>query len=216
MRRRRPRVIRRKPRVRRGISRRVPVGVSRQHYAKLLYCDLDSSSVPVTSYVTWGYQSSLFDPYVALGGHQPMFFDQYAAMYRRYTVMGIAYQLEVVIDQASSGPLFVTVTPSGVGVSSTTLSVARERPGTRECCVTTSNRGRMKGYMSVAKLLGVNRRKLLTDDQYSAAVTANPSQMCYLGLQAWNPSGTAAIIAHVSLRLIYYCRFYDPTDPGQS
>jgi len=57
---------------------------------------------------------------------------------------------------------------------------------------------------------------LLTDDQYSAVVSANPAQMAYLTLQAWNSSGTAAIAVYITIRLTYYCRFFDPTDPAQS
>lgn len=200
----------------RRVPRSIPLGVQKYRFAKLSYCDLDSASVSAGSYQTWAYQSSLYDPYVAVGGHQPMFFDQYAAMYQRYTVMGIAYEVQACTDSATNGPLIITVTPSGVGSSPTSISIARERAGTKESITSHGYKGRIKGYISVAKMLGVDRRKLLTDDQYSALVSANPSQMAYLTLQAWNSSGTSAIAVYITLRLTYYCRFFDPTDPSQS
>lgn len=214
---RRPRRSRRRTyRTRTRVPRPVALGVSKYRYAKLSYCDLCSGTVNVNNFISFAYQSSLYDPYVPVGGHQPMFFDQFAAMYQRYTVMGIAYNIDINTDQSASGPLFITVTPSSIGASSSSISVARERPGTRETTVALGFKGRLKGYISVAKILGVDRRKLLTDDQYSALVTTNPSQMAFLTVQAWNSSGTAAIPVYISLRLTYYCRFFDPTDPSQS
>lgn len=214
--RRRARKIRTYGKSYRRVPRPVAVGVSKYRFAKLSYCDLCTGTVNTNDSLTFAYQSSLYDPYVATGGHQPMFFDQYASMYQRYTVMGIAYNLDITTDQFSTGPLFVTVTPSSVGASPTTLSIARERPGARETACALGYRGRLKGYISVAKLLGVDRRKLLTDDQYSALITADPSQMAFMTIQAWNTSATAGIICYISLRLTYYCRFFDPTDPSQS
>lgn len=200
----------------RRIPRSIPLGVQKYKFAKLSYCDLESASVNTASYQTWAYQSSLYDPYVAVGGHQPMFFDQYAAMYQRYTVMGIAYEVQACTDSSTNGPLIITVTPSGTGSAPTSISIARERAGTKESITSHGYQARIKGYISVAKMLGVDKRKLLTDDQYSALVSANPSQMAYLTLQAWNSSGTAAIAVYITMRLTYYCRFFDPTDPSQS
>lgn len=199
----------------RRVPRLIPLGIPRYRFAKLSYCDVNTATVAATSYTGWGYQSSLFDPYVSVGGHQPMFFDQYAAMYRRYTVMGIAYSLEAVTDQSTNGPLFVTITPSSVGASSTSISIARERAGTKEVVVSHGYKGRVKGYVSVAKVLGVDRRKLLTDDQYSALISANPVQLAYLTFQVFNQTA-ANITIYLSVRMTYYCRFYDPTDPSQS
>lgn len=205
---------------RRRIARRVPrpvaLGVSKYRYAKLSYCDLCTGTVNVGSYIAFPYQSSLYDPYVPVGGHQPMFFDQYAAMYQRYTVMGIAYSIDVNTDQSAAGPLFITVVPSSASTTPGSISVARERPGTKETTVSLGFRGKLKGYVSVSKILGVDRRKLLTDDQYSALISANPDQMANLIFIAWNSSGTASIPVYMSIRLTYYCRFFDPTEPTQS
>lgn len=213
---RRPRRSRRRTyRRRTRVPRPVALGVSKYRYAKLSYCDVLSAGVLAGSYTSWAYQSSLYDPYVAVGGHQPMFFDQYAAMYQRYTVMGIAYTVDIVTDQNTNGPLFVTMTPSSIGASATTISIARERAGTKETTVSHGYRGKMKGYISCAKVLGVDRNKLLTDDQYSALVSTNPAQPAYITIQAWNQTA-GNISCYLSFRLTFYCRFFDPTDPNQS
>lgn len=213
-----PKIVRRRKRtsVRAVVHRPVALGVPKQRWAKLSYCDVDGAEVVTTLYAAWAYQSSLFDPYVAVGGHQPMYFDQYASMYTRYTVLGIAYNIEVTTDASTYGPLFVTVTPTNVAGTLSTLSLARERTGTRETAVSHGYKGRLKGYMSVARVLGVNRNKMLTDDQYSALITTSPSQMAYLNIQAWNPSASGNIKCYLSVRLTYYCRFFDPLEQTQS
>lgn len=205
-----------RPRYARKVPRLISLGVPKYRYAKLSYCDLLAASVNTSSFQGWAYQSSLYDPYVAVGGHQPMFFDQYAAMYGRYTVMGMAYDIQACTDAATNGPIVLTLMPSNVGSSASTISIARERAGTKESIVSHGYKARLKGYISVAKTLGVDKRKLLTDDQYSAVVSSNPSQMAYVTLQAWNNSGTAAIAIYITIRLTYYCRFFDPTEPAQS
>lgn len=196
--------------------RRAVVGVSPYRFAKLYYCDVLSTGVAASSYATYTYQSSGFDPYVAVGGHQPMYYDQYAAMYQRYTVMGVAYYIECATDQATNGPLFITCTMNSDAATPTTLSTARERTGTKETCVSHGYKGILKGYASVKKIFGASGRTIMTDDQYSALVTANPLRVAYLIFQIWNVSGTASVSIHLSVRLKYYVRFFDPTDPSPS
>lgn len=200
----------------RKVPRLISLGVPKYKYAKLSYCDLESLGVNASSYTSLAYQSSLYDPYVSTGGHQPMYFDQYAAMYQRYTVMGISYDIQACTDAATNGPMIITMTPSSIGASPTSISLARERTGCKETITSHGYKGRLKGYVSVAKVLGVDRRKLLSDDQYSALVSTNPSLMAFLTLQAWNSSATGPITCYITLRLTYYCRFFDPTEPAQS
>lgn len=214
---RRPRRVRRRTfrRISR-VPRHVPLGISKARFVKLSYCDQLASAVGASSYQSWGYQSSLYDPYASVGGHQPMFFDQYSAMYRRYTVLGMAYDIQACTESTTNGPLVITVTPSNVGSSPTSISMARERPGTKESIVSHGYKGRVKGYISVAKMLGVDRRKLLTDDQYSALISADPSQMASFTVQAWNNSSASGINIYLTLRITFYCRFFDPAEPSQS
>lgn len=221
-RRRRPTMRRRRPAARTNrryvsrVPRRIPMGVSRYKFAKLPYCDLEATSVSASSSVAWTYQSSMYDPYAPVGGHQPMFFDQYAAMYRKYTVLGIAYELQACTDGATTGPLIVIATPSADSTPPTSISIARERPGSKETIVSNNYKGRLKGYMSVAKTLGVSRRNILNDDIYSALVSTNPANVANLFVQAFNSSAGYAVSVYITLRLTYYVRFFDPQDPAQS
>lgn len=195
---------------------RMAMGVSSYRFAKLFYCDVLSTGVAASSSATYTYQTSAFDPYVAVGGHQPMYFDQYAAMYQRYTVMGVAYYIECATDQATNGPLFITCVMNSDNVVPSNLSTARERVGTKETCVSHGYKGILKGYCSLKKVSGATSRMIMTDDQYSAIISANPLRLGYLIFQIWNVSATASVSIHLSVRLKYYIRFFDPTDPAQS
>lgn len=201
--------------VRRKIPRPIAVGVPKFRYAKLSYCDVLSSSVSASGYQTWPYQSSCYDPYQPAGGHQPMFYDQFSVQYTRWTVMGIAYNVDITCDNANAAPLIFCVVPTNAGVTPTSVSIARERTGTKETMASSIMKGKLKGYISVAKMLGVDRRKLLTDDQYSGAIAANPAQMAYLTFAAYNLN-TVAVTPFISMRLTFYVRFFDPAEPGQS
>lgn len=211
LRRRRP--VRRQRGFRR-VSRRV-VGVPSARYAKLSYCDTVGGTVTAYLYNTWTWQSSLYDPYALMGGHQPMYFDQFATLYRKYTVLGIGYTFQVVTDASTNGPLFATVTTSGNLTAPSSLSMARERKGTKETTVSHGYRGHLKGYISVKNVLGLTAGQLRIDDQYSALVSANPAIPAYMHLQLFNlcPNN---ITAYISCRLTFYCRFFDPIDVGQS
>lgn len=211
----RRRTYRRYRRTRKTLFSRLPAGVRHHTFAKLLYSDMLSAGVGGASSSTWGYQSSLYDPYAAAGGHQPLYFDQYTAMYNRYTVYGMAFDIEVSTDQSTNGPLFVTLTPSTTASSPTTLMIARERGGNRECNVSHGYKGRLRTYVSCAKLFGITNRQLTYDDQYSALYNADPARMVYMSVQVWNQTA-AAISCYISMRIKYYCRFFDPKEPAQS
>lgn len=215
--------ITRRPRRRRTMKRRTTriarpirgVGPPKQMYAKLPYDDALSSAVTAGSYVSWVYQSSAYDPYQPAGGHQPLWFDQYAAMYQRYTVLGISYSMDVSGDYSNAVPFFCVAYPQTSSSPVSTVSYARERTGATEVIASSQFRARLKGYVSCAKVFGVNKRKLLDDDQYSALVSTNPTQLAYLIIQVFNPSAVNGTM-YSNLRLMYYIRFFDPTDPAQS
>ena len=95
------------------------------------------------------------------------------------------------------------------------LFLLHERTGTKETNFSHGYRGFLKGYISCAKVLGVTSQKLMSDDQYSALVSASPLLPAYLTVQVWNQTA-GNITAYASLRLTFYCRFYDPTEPSQS
>lgn len=199
---------------RRGrVSRPISVGVPNYRYAKLQYCDQIGGSIPASLSIASVYSSSAFDPYFPFGGHQPMFYDQYAAMYQRYTVMGVGYNIDISMGDTSNIPIYVTLTYLTTSAPPTSLNYVRERSGSKETIVSSAYKARLKGYMSVKKVLGISSRQLATDDQYSALINADIPQRAFLHIQAWNQSTTAISNLSMSFRLTYYIKFWQPQEP---
>lgn len=66
-----------------------PQVVANSQITTLRYVDFVNldPGINVNASDTW-YASSIFDPYVAAGGHQPLGADQWATFYNHYTVLG--------------------------------------------------------------------------------------------------------------------------------
>lgn len=183
---------------------------------KLIYSDSDNTGVSAGGATYYQYRSSVYDPLYATGGHQPMYFDQYAAMYGRYRVLAMGFSLEATTDQQTNGPLFITCTWNTDGSLDNSLSEVRERKGTKCCTVSHGFKGRLRGYCSVAKAWGVRRQAVMYDDDYSALVTTNPAKQLFLNLQVWNQTTSNSISPHMNIRIFYVVKFYDPEHVAQS
>lgn len=91
---------------------------------KLRYTERDSiipnnvAQIYPVSFIANG----LYDPTVALGGHQPRGFDQYMAIYDNYTVVGSKINVNWMYDQYDAPSM--AGTPSGTLVKSVTTSTA--------------------------------------------------------------------------------------------
>lgn len=129
------------------------------------------------------FQSSLYQPQLPLatgGAHQPMYFDQFCpAMYYRYRVYGIKYSFRFT-NYTINDTWYASVEHNNSSpVASTDLLAAMERPGSRVKIggqqYSSSNFVTIKGYMDVAKTLGVSRYAVRNDNDYSAPYNATPS-----------------------------------------
>jgi len=182
--RRRPRgrkVIRRKKRTygRRRIGGSwMPFGISRM--AKLKYCDTFTINPGVGSVGTYVFSANgLYDPNISGLGHQPYGFDQLAALYNHYMVVGSK----------------ITVTPTfsdnnvivGIKLSDqTTLNTSApmelmEQPGFRKKIYLQQAsvvRAGVSCNFSLRKFFGI-RGPILPNSAYSAYQTANPSEQAY-------------------------------------
>jgi hypothetical protein len=63
------------------------VGFPNEIFTRLIYEDRVALSFSVAGFDTWSFaMNGLYDPDLDATGHQPRFFDQYAAVYRGYRV----------------------------------------------------------------------------------------------------------------------------------
>lgn len=165
--------------------------------------------------------NSLFDPYFLTGGHQPLGFDQMSPIYQNYTVYKVDVQIRVLASVGTGEPfLAVNVKPS---TSVYTLSGLKnageilEQPNntildgddSRQCWNTT---------IDLSEIEGISKRKIMTENNYSAAVTANPTSTPFLGLACGTyllpASSTNSVICAVSF--VFHTRMWAQNPLAQS
>lgn len=220
---RRPR--RRVRRTRRGRKSRTVTRVARCMPVsdKLLTCLTYAQTYKVTlsqtnTLVLQGtWVTSAHNPQGMGVGHQPLWWDQFQQMYSRYRVYGIKYVINVQNDGLVDG-WYAGVRHQNTTVAENNLFTLMERNDARVKlggAVGGSNaRLTFKGYMSVAKTLGADKKDVSTSDDYEASWTSDPVRKAYLMLylQAYQggPQWT------VNCRLEYMCELSGRVSPGQS
>lgn len=161
--------------------------------------------------------NSLFDPNVTGTGHQPMYFDQYAALYARYRVVASSFKIDV-INVSGVSAMYYVVEPNTIQSTTTDLSTLYEqsRSGApRIVPVASRIASRMKRYVSTRKVCGLTKTQMY-DDTFSALVTANPGNLWYWNLLFGSLDGTAEIDGYFVVKITYYCQFFDRVLATQS
>jgi len=157
--------------------------------------------------------NSAYDPDPNLGSGSCAGFTEYAALYNKYLVRAIEYDIHVV-NKETTIPIQVIVAPVTIDVGQNYASIdeLQELPLAQNgiCSISGGqDRVRFRGKINLAKYHG-NTVSWLSDPQYSAATSANPSTMFYLNVGASALGGTfSGLGVGMSARLTYICEFYD-------
>lgn len=220
MRPRRNALKRRFKRRRRRTNRYRRIGRSLSPYSivrRLISC-YSTSLDPASGFLSYAHLNlnSAYDPTGSLTANQPLGFDQYTALYKRYCVIGWSLKLEW-CSTDNTIPIMVGFTP----LEDTTkreFQHYKELPHTVSSIVTPDidkltqfTRGGIKRQM----LPGGG--KLLSDDTLSASVSANPSRMLYGHIWA-QPMDTTVDPTNVKVVLTLYQTivFFVPETPARS
>lgn len=167
--------------------------------------------------------NSLYDPYSGIGGHQPYGFDALASIYKKYVVTGCRVTVTFV-NPAANGLGTVGLyyydaqaeTAPGAGVSVSDLA---ERPRSIVAELGTSGNDKanrtLSVYLSTHKILDTTYNDVLTDDDYQAAVTADPAKLARFYIWYKNASGDTASITY-NLRITYYGYVFEPISTLES
>lgn len=200
---------------RRRYKRRIPrsPGPPAVQYVKLPYTDFRLVSLAASTLDTRSWSiNSLFDPDVSGAGGQPLFFDQYATMYRTYRVYGAKYMFKVSFGASTNACYHPTVCvlPCHDATTYSTIAVAMQMKGAKyRNLVPASTTTTIKGYISMASLLGIPKRQVSSDDRFQADVSANPAERGHVHIYVQNNDGTNAMIMTCEIKIVYYCKFYD-------
>lgn len=166
------------------------------------------------AYAQQYWQSSLYDPDYTLGGHQPLWHDQFAQLYRKYRVYGFKYHITLSNRADSAGNLVwghVSHVPSSF-VSTTNIETEMERRLCKHKFTLQNNTGRggfvsLKGYIPVAKTEGLGYKEFGGHEDYESNFGGNPTKTAKLVLGFYSPS--VEMIRGI-VRLRFYAECYDP------
>lgn len=178
---------------------------------KLVYSDPSFRRTNVGgNNIGWRYQSSAYDPDTLIGGVYMPGYLELAAMYNNVRVSGIAYDISMCNVETFPVQFYVIGTDLDPGFNPGT-SVTVPWLANPECKsmilgpIGGQDRGRLKGYLSVATLTD-NTSK--TDPAFAGSTAGpQPTKMVYLNV------GTNAAFVSVTgptclIKLTYYCEFY--------
>lgn len=199
-------------------------------YAKLTYVAHENVNGPgVNNIVVKEYRiNGMYDPEVALGGHQPMGFDEMMTQYEKFTVLKAHVELEnqsVVAYKSLFMVLMREQTPGDATAmyASSGLSNLFEREGTSQTlCVTTgeyqASARKVDMWCDMSKYTGKSYKDLIGDYGYQGDVNNDPNQQQYVAVVVFNPQGSdqSANTAQFKVKITYYAAFTKKLPPVSS
>lgn len=161
--------------------------------------------------------NSLYDPEVALGGGQPMYFDQLAAIYSRYRVWNC--KVSLCVHGTLAADAFVVAAPNNNGMALASIDFTRlqQAPGAFPIMVTNSYGKAIwatRTY-SIPKHMGMSVLNYAGSDDTQAQIGADPNDAIYFAVGCVNPASVTTGINYV-LKLEYDVEFFDQNLPSIS
>ncbi len=178
---------------------------------KLKYATTNTSSstvIPPAHLI----RTSIFDPDVTAGGHQPLGRDEWNYFFNRYRVTGIGYKF-IASNTSTTEHAQCCVIQKPVATAITNANTMFETPYAKCRVLSPEGSGTasvvFKGYMSAAKALGIKRIRYDTDDVYSAVMSANPAQTAYIHLYSIGSDHVTLTMVRWTCILTYYVTLFD-------
>lgn len=204
------------------MSQAHPIAFPSQRAVQLRYCDwlrLTPLATNGVVYDSW-YANSIYDPYVAGGGHQPMGADQWAVFYKTYTVIGAKITVEPISSNSATGIIWGILTSADPTLPSTTTATTVQEQGlgvwTLHQCVANGAPTKLNSGFSARRLFNIDSIK---DNQptLGASFGSNPTLPAYFHIWASNlQDGGSPVATSFSITIEYAVLLSDPNYLPQS
>lgn len=155
--------------------------------------------------------NSLFDPNFTGAGHQPQGFDQCAAIWGRYKVYAVKWEIQAVPNQDNL-ILISTVSAStdSTGITGGAIDGVIEQP--RSSYRLLSGEGNQAAawatFMRIQAIEGMTAKEFNANTtDYGAAATGNPASVTFLRLACANTAGGTTGAINVIIRFTYYAEW---------
>ncbi len=170
-----------------------------------------------TAYSEYIYNAnSGFDPDRTGTGHQPRYWDRYAAIYNRYRVLKVRVTAEM-RNRAQHGAAAIVVADNS-SAALISESYPSELPHAKYCGITSSNQPPVHCDYTVLPwaVTGRTKQEYMADDIYGAPTAASPSEIICLHFLTQSLDNSTAADVEWHVRLIYTIEFYDRFTEGVS
>lgn len=156
--------------------------------------------------------NSIFDPNYSGTGHQPLGHDSFITLYNRYRVYGMKYKITFV-NRETSYQVDIALQNRPNTTIHTNMDTIYESPYSQKVTLGIEGSGQavrtLKGYASCAKILGISKTQLKTDDENSAIAGSNPTAQPMQTLYIFNQVSNQTAVISVRVEYVYFCEFYD-------
>jgi len=167
--------------------------------------------------------NSVFDPDYTGVGAQPAGFDQWAAFYNQYRVLGCMVKVSALAtNNGTNPPIVFGFYPNLSASTESSIDNALEKPRCYFSCASWSDTsGRVvKKNLRPAAVMGITEQAYASTTDSSALVSSNPSSQAYFTVFCYNLNGTwsatAANNPTLWVELEYEVQFYGRVDLDQS
>lgn len=165
--------------------------------------------------------NGLYDPEVAIGGHQPRGFDQYMLFFFNYTGIGAAIRVtfENIGENNKAGIVGIVVTSDPNPPDRTNLNNYIESGN----CYYKKIEGETDGGPSVVEVKArcnpnkfLSLAKPLDNDRLKGSASANPLDQVFFHIFCYHLDGTVGMNVRANIRINYIAVFSQPLEPDQS
>ncbi len=160
---------------------------------------------------------SLYDPFVAVGGHQPYQFNQIEAMYGAYIVHGFKYS--ITFSDPNNEAMWVGVVvrdndnTNASPVGKTLENIREKRLSVMKPIAQSGSQERnFKGYVALHQIVGKTKAQYLADDSFAAVINANPLHQLNFEAVTVNVSSNISSVTY-SVFLTYYAQLLEYKSP---
>lgn len=196
-----------------GTVRVKTLGIPHRMIVKMPYTDVGQYATDTGYYVQKSYNvNNVWDPETGVLNDSALWVKEYSNIYEKFRVFAVSYDV-VLINGNTSAPSFGSLCfaeqgngPDGNAIQS--FSMPFSRPFTLSYSGA-HNTVRLKGKMSLPKVLGMTSEQYRTNDRFVGTLAgSNPATMIQMVITNRATNGSASnLIAHV--KLTYHLELFD-------
>lgn len=181
--------------------------------ARLVYCS-DALGATTTVAIQWHdfAANGMYDPDITGVGHQPMGFDQLAAIYQRYRVNACKITVDgMQLTPGTCGCLMIGY--DDLNAKPLGLREAREQRTYKVYCINDQKPFRRTRYLPIGVASGRTRKQVHNEDNFVGVLDSssgsNPPDVVYWHVGLVNLNETVSTSWNYRITLVYYVTVFD-------